>query len=179
MAYTVTYPETVELEDGTRIKMTENDWKGRQLVVETDRSETEIRSILAKEGFKHAGLEFVKDGQIGKGMVKRIEDWQVHFRLFNHNGRIQIDGEAEVSNAYIEHLTHGWISALAECMNAIMNHFGQCWLYHKGRGKYVRKIINESILELSDPKSKTSTVAVGAILGIIGILGAASLIKKS
>ena len=178
MAYSISYPQTVRLEDGTQIRMTDSDWKERQLIVEIDRSETDVRDMLAAEGFKQSGWEFVKDGQIGSGMVKRINDWQIHFRLFRHNDRIQIDGEAEVSKMYVEHLTHGWISALAEGMDVLRNHFGTIWLYHKGLGKYVTEIVNESILEIPDPKSKTSTVIV-VILSVIGVLIAGYLASKA
>ena len=139
MAYSISYPRIVELEDGAQILITNTDWKNRHLVVETNKSETDVRNMFAKEGFKQTDLEFIKKGQIGRGMVKRINDWQIHFRFFHHNDRIQIDGEVEVSNTYIEHLTHGWISALKECMDIVVRHFDKCWLYHKGYGKIRNK----------------------------------------
>ena len=177
MVYTVTYPTVVELADGTRVRITKADWKSRQLVVETDKSELEIRKMFEAEGFHTPMLESPKKDRLGNGMVKRIDDWQIHFRLFKHNNHVQIDGEVEVSSAFIEHLKHGWIPALNECMDAIGRHFGEYWLYHKGRGKYVTGIISESTLEIPDPGYKTSTVAIAAIT-FIGALGGAYLLRE-
>ena len=74
-------------------------------------------------------VEFSKPGQIGNGMVRRINDLQIHIRLFRHGDRIQLDGELEVSKAYVEHLTHGWIPALQECADMIVHYFGGVRIY--------------------------------------------------
>ena len=177
MVYSITYPEIVELSDGTRVQVTKADWKNRQLVVETDKSEMEVRRMFKAEGFHAPLLEWPKKDRLGSGVVKRIGDWQIHFRFFKHDDHIQIDGEVEISSAFLEHLKHGWIPALKECMDAIGRHFGKYWIYHKGYGKYVTGFVNESILELSDPEFKTSTVAVVAIT-FVGALGGAYLAKK-
>ena len=124
-------------------------------------------------------MELVKKDQIGRGMVKRVNDWQTHFRLYRHGARLQIDGEVEISSAYFEHLSQGWIPALTDGMNTIARHFGSVWLYHKGRKKYVTKIISESILKLADAKSKTSVAVVASIAGtLIAVYLMAALSKK-
>ena len=171
MDYSIPYPQTVELEDGAMIQITEDVWKDRQLVVETDRSEAEVRGIFAEEGFRQAGMEFVKKGQIGVGMVKRVNDWQIHFRLYRRGTHIQIDGEIEISSAYFEHLNHGWIPALTNGADIIERHFGAARLYHKGRRKYVTKIIKRSILKIADLKIKTSVAVVGSIVGTLIAVG--------
>ena len=177
MVYSITYPKIVELGDGTRVQITKTDWKNRQLVVETDKSEMEVRKMFKAEGFHTPILELPKKDRLGYGMVKRIDDWQIHFRLFKHDDHIQIDGEVEISSAFLEHLKHGWIPALNECVDAIGHHFGKYWLYHKGHGKYVRSIVSVSTLELPDPEFKTSTVAVVAV-AFVGALSGAYLAKK-
>ena len=64
MTMTVSYPQMVELYDGSLVPVTEDTWRNRQLIVETDRSETQIRDMLAKEGFRQSSLEFTKSGQL-------------------------------------------------------------------------------------------------------------------
>jgi len=180
MSVTITYPKIVELVDGTQIEITEDVWKNRYLAVETDKSEQEVRFIFEKEGFKTTLKEFTKNGQLGSGMVKKIQDWQIHFRFFQHDDHIQIDGEVEVSGDYVEHLTHGWISAFKESVDIVSRHFGTLWVYHKQLKKYVAKIIQEAILELPEPKSKTDVVKAGLVVGGIAavILLIASVLKK-
>lgn len=176
MAIQAPYSQAVVLADGSMIQITEDDWRRRQLVVETDRVETDraevkVRSAFAANGFRPTILEFVKDGQPGRGMVKRLKDWQVHVRLYRNGRHIQIDGEVEVSNSYVEHLGHGWISGFTTCADIIGRHSGRYWTYHKGYKKYVSRIINESVLRLAEPQSKTSVVVtiIGAILLAVAV----------
>ena len=176
MPISIPYPQTVELYDGSVVQITDDVWKNRQLVVETDKPEPEVRNALTANGFKPAILEFNKDGQIGSGMVKGVKEWQIHIRLFRHGPHIQIDGEVEVSNSYFEHLGHGWIPGFQTSMDVVMRHFGKLWIYHKGYKKYVRRIINESVIRLPDPGSKTS-VAMAAIAGVL-LLGLILALKK-
>ena len=166
MAIHIRYPQTVMLTDGSLIRITEDVWRRRQLIVETDRSEAEVRNAFAANGFRPTIFEFVKDGQLGRGMVKKIRDWQVHVRFYRNGRHIQIDGEVEVSNSYVEYLGHGWISGFAMCADIVARHFGRYWAYHKGYGKYASRIINESVLRLTEPRSKTGVV-VTATIGII------------
>ncbi len=169
MSITIPYPKIIQFTDGTQLELTEEDWKKRKLVVETDKTEQEVREIFYKEGFTKAGMEIVKDGQIGDGLIRKFEDWQVHVRLFHNGNHVQLDAEAEVSSKYIEHLTHGWISAFKESWAIIERHFGQLWVYHKGVRKYVTRVIQEGILELQEPKSKTDVaLTIGA--GVTGVL---------
>lgn len=165
------YPQAVVLTDGPIIQITEDVWRRRQLVVETDRTEAEVRSVFAANGFKPTILEFVKDGQLGRGMVKKLKDWQVHVRFYRNGRHIQIDGEVEVSNSYVEHLGHGWISGFTTCADIIGRHFGRYWIYHKGYRKYVRRIINGSVLRLAEPQSKTSVamMIIGAVLLAVAV----------
>ena len=59
MSINLKYPKIVELDDGKQISLTHNDWEKRSLVIETDRTESEVRKMLVKEGFNNAGiLEF-------------------------------------------------------------------------------------------------------------------------
>lgn len=175
MAIQAPYPRVVVLTNGSMIQITEDDWRRRQLVVETDRDEAEVRSAFAANGFKPTILEFVKDGQLGRGMVKKIMDWQVHVRFYRNGRHIQIDGEVEVSNSYVEHLGHGWVSGFTTCADIIGRHFGRYWTYHKGYRKYVSRIINESVLRLAEPQSKTSVA--GIIIGAILLAVAVAVLK--
>ena len=177
MSIQITYPEIVEMVDGSIIEVTEDDWARRNLVVETDMPERAVRAAFAASGFRQNMTEYNKKGQIGRGMVKKIGDWQVHIRLYRHSGRIQIDGEVEVSSEYLEHLNHGWISGFAETMDIIQRHFETLWVYHKGRRQYVRHIMKETILDLTEPKSKThvALLAIPLVLLVVGaLLGARS-----
>lgn len=171
MAIQTPYPQAVVLTDGSMIQITDDDWRRRRLVVETDRSEAEVRSAFAADGFRPTVLEFVKDGQLGRGMVRKLEGWQVHVRFYRNGRHIQIDGEVEVSNSYVEHLVHGWVSGFTTCADIIGRHFGRYWAYHKGYRKYVSSIINESVLRLDEPQSKTSVAAmiVGAVLLAVAV----------
>ncbi len=173
MPITIPYPKIVQFADGTQLELTEEDWKKRQLVVETNKTEQEIRDIFYKENFTKAGMEIVKKDQLGDGLVRKFGDWQVHVRLFPNGDHIQLDAEAEVSSNYLEHLTQGWISAFKESWAIIEKYFGQLWVYHKGLGKYVKTVIQEGLLELSEPKSKTDValaVGVGVAGALIGLL---------
>ena len=172
MPMSLLYPQVVEFEDGSRALITDDDIENRSLVVETDKSETMIRRMLAKSGFGETVMEFSKPGQIGRGMVKRINDSQIHIKLFQHGNMIQLDGELEVSKAYVEHLTHGWIPAIQECANMVVRHFGGVKTFHKGYGKYVKKTLSKRLLSLPDPKSKTSVVAVVLVGAGIALAGA-------
>ena len=159
------------LTDGSVVQITEDVWRRRQLVVETDRAEAEVRSAFAANGFKPTILEFVKDGQLGREMVKKLKDWQVHVRFYRNGRHIRIDGEAEVSNSYVEHLGHGWISGFATCADIIGRHFGRYWTYHKGCRKYVSRTINGSVSRLAEPQSKTSVAVmnIGAVLLAVSV----------
>ena len=119
LSISVRYPREVEFEDGVIVPTTKDTWMQRHLVVETDRSEKEVRNVLSKEGFEETSIESPKSGRLGRGMVKKFRDWQIHVRLFRHDGNIQIDGEVEVSNEYCEHLTHGWLPAFDLCADII------------------------------------------------------------
>ena len=177
MAISVRYPLEVKFGNGSTALTTDNTWTERLLVVETDRSETEIRDMLSREGFGEVTMEYPKSGRLGRGMSKRFKDWQVHIRLFQHGNNIQIDGEVEVSAEYCEHLTHGWLPAFDLCADMIRRHFGGFWVYHKGYRQYVTGLVREYVLSLGDPESKTSVaglaVAAGLALGV-GLLVALS-----
>ena len=80
MAIQTPYPQAAVLTDGSVIQITEV-WRRRQLVVETDRGKAEVRGAFAANGFKPTIVELVKDGQLGRGIVKRLKDWQVHVRF--------------------------------------------------------------------------------------------------
>lgn len=164
MPASIPYPQIIQLENGNQMELTRDTWEKRLLAVEIDKTENEVREVFKKEGFKEEMLEFTKNGQLGLGLSKKINDWQVHVRLFYHNNRIQIDGEVEVSNKYLEHLTHGWISAFTETWNIIVKHFGKLWVYHKGVGKYVTQVVKQGMLMLPEPKSKTDWLELGFTL---------------
>ena len=172
MPASVRYPSGVKLQDGTTIQTTKDTWLKRRLVIETDRSEKDVRNILSKEGFGETGMEYPKSGRLGRGMVKEFGDWQVHVRLFRHGENIQIDGEVEVSKKYCEHLTHGWLPAFAFCADVFRKHFGEFWVYHNEYEQYVRNPLQDIVLSLGDPEHKTSTagVAIGVALVVIGLL---------
>ena len=165
------YPKIIELDDGKQISLTHNEWENRPLVIETDRTEFEVRKMLVKEGFNNAGIwEIKKPQQLGDGLIKKINDWQIHIRLYLHENYIQLDAEAELSNDYLEHLSHGWISAFQTCMNIIRNNFDNVWVYHKGIKQYVTKIVSNTMLTLNDAQSKTEyklLLALGAIAAVI------------
>ena len=177
MPISVRYPQIVGFGDGTRIRTNDHTWKERRLVVETDRSEAEIRDMLYDEGFGETSLEYPKSGRLGSGMTKKFDDWQVHVRLFPHGGNIQLDGEVEVESGYLEHLTHGWLPAFDLCADMVRRHFGGFWAYHKKRRRYVTDIVQERTLRLGEPGSKTGVgtglLVVGAALGL-GLLAALS-----
>ena len=84
MSITIAYPQIVQFVDGTQLELTDDDWKKRLLVVETNRAEKEIREIFQKENFANSGAEFIKDGQLGSGLVRKFGNWKVHVRLFQH-----------------------------------------------------------------------------------------------
>ena len=169
MPISIQYPQIVQFDDGMQLELTDEVWKNRHLVIETNKTEKNVREIFYKENFTEAGLEFVKNGQLGNGLIKKFGDWQIHVRLFRHGNHIQLDAEAEVTSKYIEHLTHGWISAFKESWVIIEKHFGQLWVYHKGLGKYVVRVIKEATLVLEEPKSKTE-VAEMVVAGVAGAL---------
>jgi len=170
MPITIAYPKIIEFEDGTKLELTDDVWEKRLLLVETNRTENEVRAILQKEKFEKVEFrEIIKTGQLGSGLIRKFGDWQVHIRLFSHNDHIQLDAEAELSNDYVEHLTHGWISAFKESWIIVERHFGELWVFHKGMGKYVISVVKEEILELAEPKSKTDVgLAIG--VGMAGVL---------
>ena len=177
MPISVRYPQIVGFEDGTRIRTNDRTWMERYLVVETDRSEEEIRDMLYDEGFEETSLEYPKSGRLGSGMTKKVDGWQVHVRLFPHGDNIQMDGEVEVASGYLEHLTHGWLPAFDLCADMVRRHFGGFWVYHKKRRRYVTDIVRDHTLRLGEPESKTSVgillVAAGLALGA-GLLAALS-----
>lgn len=177
MAVSVSYPKAVVFQDGSSAKTTADTWTKRQLVVETDQSEMEVRDMLAMEGFEETSMEYPKPGRLGRGMVKRFKDWQVHVRLFQHGDNIQIDGEVEVSKEYLEHLTYDWIPALDECFRMIRRHFGRVWIYHKGYHRYVARVVWER-LSLDDPESKTSAAAVGVGIGALALVALLAAFSK-
>lgn len=184
MAISIQYPTMVELDDGSTLHLSEETWKKRMLVVETDRSENAVRKIFKIENFVEAkfGEEIVKEGQMGSGLIKKFDIWQLHVRLFQHKKHIALDAEAEVANDQgMEHLTHGWISAFMETLKIIRKHFYRFWVYHRGVKKYVRKILKQKYNSLKKPKTKTDLKWIGGAL-FVGILAGtaigASISKK-
>ena len=176
MAISVRYPRVITLENGAPVRTTVDDQKDRNLAVEINASEEEVRGAFAREGFTKPLMEFHKPGQLGDGMAKRYDDWQVHVRFFRHAGNIQIDGEVEVSSAYFQHLTHGWIPYLLECMDLIERHFGTAYVYHKKYQMYVTQMSPGRRLSLPDPESKTSVVTTAlTALVIVGFVTLAAL----
>ena len=169
MPVSVRYPQDVELEGGIIMPTTNDTWMQRNLVIETDRSEKEVRSILSKEGFEETSIEYPKPGRLGRGMVKKFKDWQIHLRLFRHDGNIQMDGEVEVSNEYCEHLTHGWLPAFDICADIIRRYFGGFWVYHKEYRLYAASLGRERVLSLGEPESKTSAIGLVAGVGLVAI----------
>lgn len=181
MAITLSYPKIIEFMDGTQLELTDQVWENRLLVVETNRTEKEVREIFHKEKFEEVEFrEIIKTGQLGSGLIRKIGDWQIHVRLFPHDEHIQIDAEAELSNDYVEHLTHGWISAFKGSWEVLMKHFGELWVYHKGVGKYVSRVIKEELLTLEEPKSKTDVIVLALTLIAVLAIGfvAASALRK-
>lgn len=172
------YPLEVTLEDGTTIRTNEETWQERHLVIETDRSERDVRNMLYKEGFKETSMEYPKSGRLGHGMVKEFKNWQVHVRLYRHNDNIQIDGEVEVSKKYVEHLTYDWLPAFDFCAHIIRKHFGGFWVFHEEYGQYATNLGREIVLSLGDPKSKTNVAMLVAGAGLIGLGLLAALSKK-
>jgi len=181
MSITLSYPKIIEFVDGTQLELTDEIWKKRLLAVETNRTEKEVREIFRKENFEEVEFrELIKTGQLGSGLIKKIGDWQIHVRLFSHGDHIQIDAEAELSNDYVEHLSHGWISAFKGSWDVLFKHFGELWVYHKGVGKYVSRVIKEGVLTLEEPKSKTDVVVLALTLIAVLAIGfvAASALRK-
>ena len=170
MPLSTRYPEIIQLEDGTRIQLTKDSWKTRQLVVVYDGTEDEIRDAFASEGFDDAVLEVRKTGQLGHGMIKQNSDWQIHIRLFPHGECIELDGEKEVSSRYVEHVNHGWIPAIEECVEILSRYAGGARLYHKGLKQYVQRIISTSVVPLPDPATKTQVTSV--VTGLLLLAGA-------
>ncbi len=172
MSINIKYPKIIELSNGKKILLTDDDWEKRTLVIETDKLESEVRTILKKEGYDDTNLlEFKKLEQLGNGLIKQIDECQIHIRLYSHKNHIQLDAEAELSNKYVEHLSYGWISAFQESWNIINKNFGNVWIYHKGNKRYVKKVISETILTLNDSQSKTDyklLMASGIFGAIIG-----------
>ena len=168
------YPREIELEDGSVVQITEGDWKSRQLLVEIDRSESEVRDAFAKEGFLNAILEEKKSGQLGSGLRKKSGDWaEIHVRLFQRGARILIDGELEVASRYVEHLNRKWIPALEECRRIVSSRFGAFRLYYGKTRKYISRITKNRSLSLQKPRTKTPVIVVVAVVAIIVIAGVA------
>lgn len=168
MAISVPYPDLVELEDGTLSPVTKSSWMGRELVVESALPEGDIREAFGDEGFGDSSLEIPKEGQLGRGMVRAMGDWQTHFRLYGSGDRILIDGETEISCRYVEHLTHGWVPALEECTDILSWHRpGTFRVYHRGAGQYVGRIVKRSMLRLGEPQTKTEVAGAAKIVDML------------
>ncbi|MDE1876764.1 MAG: hypothetical protein KGH86_08075 [Thaumarchaeota archaeon] len=54
------------------MELTDEIWKNCHLVIETNKAEKDVRQIFYKENFTEAGLEFVKDGQLGNDLIKKF-----------------------------------------------------------------------------------------------------------
>ena len=170
MSIRIKYPKIIKLTSGKIITLDDDVWEKRLLMLETKHSEQDVRKILINEGYyEEELLEFKKESQLGNGFIKKIDPWQIHIRLFQHNKNIQLDAEAELSNSYLEHLDHGWVSAFNEIVNITKKHFGEIVIYHKGAGEYVSEIIQETVLTLKDANSKTNYkhVAVSFAFGVM------------
>ena len=173
MSIRIKYPKIVRLTSGKIITLDDDVWKNRLLMLETKHSEQDVKNILINEGYHEEELlEFKKKSQLGNGFIKKIEPWQIHIRLFQHNKNIQLDAEAELSNNYLEHLDHGWISAFNEISNIAKKHFGKIFIYHKGVGEYVSEILQETVLTLKDANSKTNYKHVAASFAFGMLFGA-------
>ena len=169
MSIHIKYPKIIELSDGKEMLVTNDDLENHLLVIETDKSESEVRTILEKEGYKNTNLlKLNKTNQLGNVLVKKINDWQIYTRLYKHKDHIQLDVEVKLSDNYVGDTTYGWITGFQESWNIISKNFGNVWIYHKGNKKYVKKIISETILTLNPSQSKTDY----KLLMMSGILGA-------
>ena len=180
MSIRIKYPKTVRLTSGKIITLDDDVWKKRLLMLETKHSEQDVRKTLINEGYcEEELLEIKKKYQLGNGFIKKIDPWQIHIRLFQHNKNIQLDAEAELSNNYLEHLEHGWVSAFNEIANITKKHFGEIFIYHKGVGEYVSEILQETVLTLKDANSKTDykQIAAYSALGMLFGLALVGIFK--
>ena len=169
MSTNIKYPKIIELNDGKEILVTNDDWENHLLVIETDKSESEVREILEKEGYKNTNLlKFNKSNQLGNVLVKKINDWQIYIRLYKHQDHIQLDVEAKLSDNYVGDMAYGWITGFQESWKIINKNFGNVWIYHKGNKKYVKKIIADTILTPNPSQSKIDY----KLLMMSGIFGA-------
>ena len=176
MSTNIKYPKIIELSNGKEILVTNDDWENHLLVIETDKSESEVRKILEKEGYENTSLlKFNKSEQLGGGLVKKINDWQIYIKLYNHHDHIQLDVEVKLSDDYAGDVTYGWITGFRESWNIINKNFGNVWIYHKGNKKYVKKIISETILTLNPSQSKINYKLL-MVSGIFGAIVGAGLV---
>ncbi len=176
MSTNIKYPKIIELSDGKEILITNDDLENHLLVIETDKSESEVRKILKKEGYKNTNLlKFNKSNQLGNVLIKKINDWQIYIRLYKHQNHIQLDVEVKLSDNHIGDMTYGWITGFQESWNIINKNFGNVWVYHKGNKKYVKKIISETNLTLNPSQSKIDYKLL-VISGIVGAIIGAGLV---
>ena len=176
MSTNIKYPKIIELSNGKEILVTNDDWENHLLVIETDKSESEVRKILEKEGYDNTNL--LKSNnfeQLGSTLVKKINDWQIYIRLYKHQNHIQLDVEVKLSDNYVGDVTYGWITGFQESWNIINKNFGNVWIYHKGNKKYVKKIISETILTLNPSQSKINYKLL-MVSGIFGAIVGAGLV---
>ena len=171
------YPKEIELDDGQRITLSQDDMKNERylaIVIPSNFVE-KLVSNLENNGFSDAVPSWNQGEKYGLSKVMN-NTWELHMRIFA-NGHIF--PHIEVRRDYFEHLDENYIwPVYDEAVNLVSGVTDAIATLHIKTNQWVRRIVTKAQVTLSPPSNLTewkpvayfgAGVAAGALL-TVGIL---------
>ena len=166
----VTYlPRTIELDDGSRIILTEDEvLRGILRLYVPPSLIDKLNDYLRKKGFSNAIPSLPKGEKYN--LSKIIEPpWELHIRIYP-NGFIE--AEVEVSRDYFEHLSSEYrVPVIYEAYEYYREFYNELHIYDTSRKRWVVKVIDHYQIALRHPENLTPWKPVTITAVIIALLG--------
>ena len=166
----VTYlPRTVELEDGSRAILAEEEvLRGVYRLYVPKSLIDKLYDYLQRKGFSNTIPSFPKGEKYS--LSKIIEPpWELHIRIY-HNGFIE--AEVEVSRDYFEHLDSNYrVPVIYEAYEYYREFYNKLHIYDTNREKWVIRVIDHYQVAVKHPETLTPWKPVIVTAVIIALLG--------
>ncbi len=160
-------PRDVELDDGTRIMVSEDEARRTapehvfELWVPRERIE-DVVSELRRQGFEDAWLS-VSFGEKYSLRLKIFEPWEVHVRIFDDGSMVS---EIEISREYIEHLTSVRLPVLYDVYYFYRRAYPSLHIRYRPVNRWVKQVYSHYKFVMTPPTTGTPWIPI--LTGIVG-----------
>lgn len=165
-AFQYEYPNEIELNDGSRIKLTESERKDEEYftVVVSPSKVEHIVAALRKDGFRDAWPAWNKGEAYGLSKVVD-EPWEMHVRLYSDGS---IYSHIEIQRDYFEHLDTRFTWPLIDEITRYLQRATDAYMIvHTRSRQMVKRIISKVKIRITPPLSRTEWKPVAEVVGII------------